>query len=149
MKNSEEEIEALKEKFKDKLGEIEINIIEDEVINAGYNNKIVTLTSGLIKDDDLFIEGLALIIAHEIGHHYAPDFSPKCATREVEADFFAVCNLASIWDDQNYAANIDKAIQQYIKILDKLVPETDLQIRKKVMESARDSVFEICPTHVE
>lgn len=65
------------------------------------NERHVTLYGGLIRNKWLRVEGVALVIAHEIGHHYggAPRYAnPSWASCEGQADYWgALIAMREVW----------------------------------------------------
>jgi hypothetical protein len=74
----------------------------------------VALKGGLIRHLDLELEGIALILAHEIGHHYGgqPTF-PSGLSCEGQADYYGVRDgMRKVWFGDQYSTMTDVAIQQ-------------------------------------
>lgn len=74
----------------------------------------VALLGGLIRTEALELEGIALILAHELGHHYggAPTY-PDGLSCEGQADFFGARNvMRKVWFGESYLSTMTKAITQ-------------------------------------
>ena len=95
-----------------------------------YNNEVnayawiengkryVSLLGGLIRDPDLEIEGIALILAHELGHHYGgpPTYPNSPLSCEGQADFYGANNIMRVtWFGSFYYDVMIKAIAQMAK----------------------------------
>lgn len=90
----------------------------DEEVNAyawvQNGTRYVALKGGLIRLASLEIEGIALIIAHELGHHYAgtPTY-PGGLSCEGQADYYAaLVIMRRAWFGEMYLTMMDKAIAQ-------------------------------------
>ena len=90
----------------------------DEDVNAyaWVENGVrhVSLKGGLIRHLDLELEGLALILAHELGHHYGgPPTFPHGLSCEGQADYTGVRDvMRNVWFGMTYITTTDAAIQQ-------------------------------------
>jgi hypothetical protein len=74
----------------------------------------VALKGGLVRDQDLEIEGIAVVMAHELAHHYggAPTF-PNGLSCEGQADYRGVRNIMrKVWFGQEYPTTTDAGIAQ-------------------------------------
>ncbi len=123
---------------------VEIEIISQKNPSASYGNGCVTITSGLLDflaEMHLDMRCLALLIAHEIAHHYQPKFWYGVNTREAEADFFAVCNLVIVWDKYHYIKNIGPAIGQFESYLNGKGRVPNVKERIHVMKAAKEFVL--------
>jgi hypothetical protein len=76
----------------------------------------VDMKSGLVRTEALKVEALALIFAHEIGHHYGgPPLYPTGdhLSCEGQADFFGARNvMRRVWFGEFYITMMDQAIAQ-------------------------------------
>jgi hypothetical protein len=75
----------------------------------------VALLGGLVRDVALEIDGISLVLAHEIGHHYggAPTYPNSTMSCEGQADFFAVRNIMRrVWFGETYVTRTEAAINQ-------------------------------------
>ncbi|MGW2678957.1 hypothetical protein [Streptomyces sp. NPDC001436] len=74
----------------------------------------VDLKGGLVRDVDLELEGIALVLAHELAHHYGgPPTFPTGLSCEGQADFRGVRNIMRVvWFGDSYIATVDPAIAQ-------------------------------------
>ncbi|MDJ1135012.1 hypothetical protein [Streptomyces iconiensis] len=74
----------------------------------------VALKGGLVRDQDLELEGIALVLAHELAHHYGgtPTF-PGGLSCEGQADYRGVRNIMrKVWFGDSYIATTDAGIAQ-------------------------------------
>ncbi len=74
----------------------------------------VELKGGLVRDADLELEGIAVVLAHELAHHYGgPPTHPGGLSCEGQADFFAVRNvMRKVWFGESYITTTDAGIAQ-------------------------------------
>ena len=74
----------------------------------------VSLEGGLIRDEDLDIEGLALVLAHELAHHYGGDPShPGGLSCEGQSDYFGVRNVMRVvWFGEDYFTKATRGTTQ-------------------------------------
>lgn len=105
----------------------EINFLldwESEEVNAyawvGENDgkRYVQLKGGLVRAKELEVEGIALVLAHEIGHHYGgePVYSSGGLSCEGQADFYASRDIMRVvWFGEYYITVMEKAIDQMSK----------------------------------
>ncbi|WP_326686526.1 MULTISPECIES: Hint domain-containing protein [unclassified Streptomyces] len=78
------------------------------------NVRHVALKGGLVRDQDLELEGIALVLAHELAHHYGgtPTF-PSGLSCEGQADYRGVRNIMrKVWFGDSYITTTDAAIAQ-------------------------------------
>ncbi|WP_405535263.1 hypothetical protein OG426_54615 (plasmid) [Streptomyces canus] len=74
----------------------------------------VSLKGGLIRDADLELEGIAVVLAHELAHHYGgiPTF-PSGLSCEGQADYRGVRNIMrKVWFGESYFTMVDPGIAQ-------------------------------------
>lgn len=90
---------------------------EDEVnayawVESGVRH--VSLKGGLIRHSAMEVEGIALVLAHEIAHHYGgPPTFPEGLSCEGEADYSAVRDMMrKIWFGEDYIIKAEAGIQQ-------------------------------------
>lgn len=63
-----------------------------------YGRKIVVVCGGLVRLDGLYMEGLAIILAHELGHLYGGDPSEDHGSCQGQADYFGIgVILRNVW----------------------------------------------------
>lgn len=74
----------------------------------------VSLEGGLIREEDLEIEGLALILAHELAHHYGGDPShPGGLSCEGQSDYYGVRNvMRAVWFGEDYFTKATRGTTQ-------------------------------------
>jgi hypothetical protein len=74
----------------------------------------VDLKGGLVRDNDLDIEGVALVLAHELAHHYGgPPLFPSGMACEGQADFRGVgVVMRKVWFGKFYFNIVEPAIAQ-------------------------------------
>lgn len=75
----------------------------------------VALLGGLIRHPALDIEGLSVVTAHEIGHHYGgtPGYPGSTLSCEGQADYFGVRNIMRrVWFGEFYATTATRGITQ-------------------------------------
>lgn len=75
----------------------------------------VALLGGLIRHPSLDVEGLSLVTAHELGHHYggAPTYPNSTLSCEGQADYFGVRNIMRrVWFGEYYSTTVVRAITQ-------------------------------------
>jgi hypothetical protein len=79
-----------------------------------YRKGFVLVKGAMARLDALEMEGLALVVAHEVGHLLGvPDGSPTGVTCEGEADYYgAKIVLRKLWFGEYYADNVIKAVDQ-------------------------------------
>ena len=80
--------------------------------------KFVYLSGGLARIEGFDYDGVALALAHEVGHLYGkPDGSPSGVTCEGEADYYgAAIVLRKVWFGTFYFEGLQRAIDQ-VKVL--------------------------------
>lgn len=90
----------------------------DNTVNAyaWVDNRVrhVALKGGLIRHVALELEGIALVLAHELGHHYGgnPTF-PGGLSCEGQADYFGVAVIMrNVWFGEQYITTADAGISQ-------------------------------------
>jgi|GEM_PF-2354993 len=86
--------------------------------------KYVLLNGGLLRIDGFEYEGIALAVAHEVGHLYGtPDGSPLAVTCEGEADYYgAKIALRKLWFGELYGNFIEKSVEQLKLVYSYLTP---------------------------
>jgi len=90
----------------------------DEEVNAyaWVENGVrhVALLGGLVRHRALELEGIALVLAHELGHHYGgPPTYPSGLSCEGQADWHGVANIMrEVWFGQFYGQVVTPAIAQ-------------------------------------
>lgn len=74
----------------------------------------VALKGGLVRHVALELEGIALVLAHELAHHYGGDPTfPGGLSCEGQADYRGVRNVMRVvWFGEQYIAMTDRGIQQ-------------------------------------
>ncbi|NOU77447.1 hypothetical protein GC101_00985 [Paenibacillus sp. LMG 31459] len=75
----------------------------------------VQILGGLVRSTTLELEGLALVVAHEIGHHYGgePTYPGSTLSCEGQADFYGARNvMRKVWFGEFYISVTEKAISQ-------------------------------------
>jgi hypothetical protein len=74
----------------------------------------VALKGGLIRDADIQLEAIALVLAHELSHHYGgPPTFPGGLSCEGQADFNGVMVvMRAVWFGDQYLTVTEAAIQQ-------------------------------------
>ena len=74
----------------------------------------VALMGGLVRHASLALEGISLVLAHELAHHYGgPPTFPGGLSCEGQADYFGVRNIMRrVWFDEQYITTTDAAIAQ-------------------------------------
>jgi hypothetical protein len=74
----------------------------------------VSLEGGLIRDQDLELEGLSLVLAHELAHHYGgPPTFPGGLSCEGQADYKGVqIIMRNVWFGPQYNTTTGPAIAQ-------------------------------------
>lgn len=74
----------------------------------------VALLGGLVRDAALELEGIALVLAHELGHHYGgPPQFPNGLSCEGQADYRGVRDIMrKVWFGESYITMTDAAIKQ-------------------------------------
>eukprot|EP00456_Euglypha_rotunda_P041381 TRINITY_DN320_c0_g1_i4.p1 TRINITY_DN320_c0_g1~~TRINITY_DN320_c0_g1_i4.p1 ORF type:complete len:248 (+),score=24.67 TRINITY_DN320_c0_g1_i4:245-988(+) len=86
------------------------------VEHDGTGQRRVDIKGGLVRDMALELEGIALVIAHEIGHHRggAPTGGhPDGLSCEGQADYFGVSAvMRQVWFGQQYPTTLAPAIAQ-------------------------------------
>lgn len=90
----------------------------DNTVNAfawtQNGQRHVALKGGLVRHVALELEGIALVLAHELAHHYggAPGF-PGGLSCEGQADYYGVRTIMrNVWFGEQYLAVMEKAIPQ-------------------------------------
>lgn len=74
----------------------------------------VDLKGGLVRDRDLELEGISVVLAHELAHHYGgvPTF-PSGLSCEGQADYRGVRNvMRKVWFGESYFTMVDPGIAQ-------------------------------------
>ncbi|WDZ63365.1 M48 family metalloprotease [Paenibacillus polymyxa] len=91
---------------------------DSEVVNAYAwetdGKKYVQIKGGLVRSTTLELEGLSLVLAHEIGHHYGgePTYDGILSC-EGQADFYGARNVMRVvWFGEFYIDVMKKAIKQ-------------------------------------
>src|SRR5579875_385137 len=91
----------------------------DDTVNAfaWIDNGVrhVALKGGLVRDAALLLEGIALVLAHELGHHYGgpPTFPGNGLSCEGQADYAGVLIIMrKVWFGDQYNRTTTAAIQQ-------------------------------------
>jgi hypothetical protein len=91
----------------------------DDTVNAfawidATGTRHVAIKGGLVRHFALQMEGIALVIAHETGHHYGgPPTFPSGLSCEGQADFAGVRDvMRKAWFGDQYAAMVIPAIAQ-------------------------------------
>jgi hypothetical protein len=74
----------------------------------------VAMMGGLVRDQDLELEGLALVLAHELAHHYGGSPTGTSGLScEGQADYFGVRNvMRKVWFGESYITTTDAGIAQ-------------------------------------
>lgn len=99
----------------------EINYLLDwdsEVVNAYAwktgGKRYIQLLGGLVRSQALELEGISLIIAHEVAHHYAGEPTyPSGLSCEGQSDYYAANTIMrKVWFGEQYIMVIEKAINQ-------------------------------------
>ena len=74
----------------------------------------VAIMGGLVRDMRLELEGIAVVLAHEIGHHYGgPPTYPHGASCEGQADYYGVgFVMRKVWFGDDYQLKTDRGIGQ-------------------------------------
>lgn len=74
----------------------------------------VALMGGLVRDQDLELEGISLVLAHELAHHYGgPPTFPGGLSCEGQADYNAVLIIMrKVWFGLQYNTTTDAGIAQ-------------------------------------
>lgn len=97
---------ALKKRLEDLYSKdgLKVKIIywKSNIENASYNpkTKTVTIYGGLLKNINLWIEGLSIIAAHEFGHFYAGPRTGTLTASEREADHWStLVGNRQFWDE--------------------------------------------------
>jgi len=75
----------------------------------------VAMKGGLIRHMAMEVEGIALVLAHELAHHYGgvPTFPSNGLSCEGQADFYGVRNvMRKVWFGQQYITTAEAGIQQ-------------------------------------
>jgi hypothetical protein len=74
----------------------------------------VEIKGGLVRDVDLELEGIAVVVAHELAHHYGgPPTHPGGLSCEGQADFFGVRNvMRKVRFGESYITTTDAGIAQ-------------------------------------
>lgn len=74
----------------------------------------VALKGGLVRHASLELEGIALVLAHELSHHYGgPPTFPGGLSCEGQADYRGVSRIMrAVWFGEQYITVTDTAIQQ-------------------------------------
>ncbi|TLS45368.1 hypothetical protein FE633_14945 [Streptomyces montanus] len=78
------------------------------------NVRHVSLKGGLVRDQDLELEGISVVLAHELAHHYGgvPSF-PSGLSCEGQADYRGVRNIMrKVWFGDSYIDTTDAGIAQ-------------------------------------
>jgi hypothetical protein len=90
----------------------------DDTVNAyawvENGTRHVALLGGLIRTEALELEGISLILAHELGHHYggAPTY-PQGLSCEGQADYYGASTIMrKLWFGITYINMMDPAIDQ-------------------------------------
>ncbi|WP_059051430.1 M48 family metalloprotease [Paenibacillus senegalimassiliensis] len=89
----------------------------DEVNAVAWKDnekRYVQVFGGLVRSTTLELEGLSLVIAHELGHHYGgePTYDGELSC-EGQADFYGARNIMrKVWFGEFYIQVMEKAIQQ-------------------------------------
>ena len=81
--------------------------------------RYVEILGGMVRAQPIEIEGLALVIAHELGHHYggAPTY-PNGLSCEGQADYYGANNIMRVtWFGEYYVSMMEKAIVQLGNLL--------------------------------
>ena len=102
----------------------------DDSVNAyawveNGNERHVSLKGGLVRHNALELEGIALVLAHELAHHYGglPTF-PHGLSCEGQADYYGVAAIMrTVWFGEYYLDAADKAIAQMANFFG--VPNSD------------------------
>ncbi|MFZ6653949.1 hypothetical protein [Undibacterium sp. TJN19] len=82
-------------------------------VNPASGQQTVYLSGGLARIKGFAVEGLALALAHEVGHLLGWPLLPGGVTCEGRADWFAAAvALRAIWFGEEHAARLPKAIAQ-------------------------------------
>lgn len=90
----------------------------DDTVNAyaWVQNGVrhVAILGGLVRHFALELEGVALVLAHEIAHHYGGDPSfPGGLTCEGQSDYYGVAVvMRRVWFGEDYATKADRGTQQ-------------------------------------
>lgn len=127
---SREMVDAIVERFRAAYPDVVYHIDwEDETANAyawrANGQRHVQLLGGLIRHRALFTEGIGLVLAHELGHHYGgpPTYSSGLSC-EGQADYWgAGTAMRGTWGDA-YAAQMEPAIGQVFAFFSKGVITT-------------------------
>jgi hypothetical protein len=110
---------------------------DDETVNAyawmENGKRHVALLGGLLRHKAIGMEGIGLVLAHELGHHYGgpPLYSGSGLSCEGQADYWgASVGMRSAWGNQ-YRTQMLSAIDQLDKFFSKglvseLTPEQEL-----------------------
>lgn len=90
----------------------------DDTVNAfaWVENGVrhVAIKGGLVRDADIKLEAIALVVAHETGHHYGgPPTFPGGLSCEGQADYYGVLVvMRNVWFGDQYLAFTSAGIQQ-------------------------------------
>ncbi|HYF32537.1 MAG TPA: hypothetical protein VD993_15540 [Chitinophagaceae bacterium] len=87
--------------------------------------RIVEIHGGLVRIKSFKAEGIALMIAHEVGHHFggAPkDLVETWRSCEGQADYYAVSVMREVFGVSNYINMTRKAIRQVTKFFGAFSP---------------------------
>lgn len=84
----------------------------------------ISLEGGLIRHLDLDIEGLALVLAHELSHHYGGDPSSNGGLScEGQSDYFGVKNvMRRVWFGEDYFTKATRGTTQMAAFFDTTEP---------------------------
>jgi hypothetical protein len=102
----------------------------DDEVNAyawvQNGTRYVALKGGLIRLTSLELEGISLVLAHELAHHYGgPPTYPHGLSCEGQADYYgALVIMRRAWFGEMYLTMMDKAIPQ-LKSLFGFIPVVD------------------------
>lgn len=121
---SQVQAEALAEFYRRSYGDVTYHIDwYDETVNAfawvDRGVRHVALKGGMLRVEYLEEEGIALVLAHELAHHYGgqPTYSNGLSC-EGQADFFGARNIMrKIWVGESYLSTMEKAIKQLKRFL--------------------------------
>ena len=85
-------------------------------IDKGTGQRRIDIKGGLVRDNALELEGIAVVIAHELAHHYGGEPTgghPDKLSCEGQADYEAVASIMrKVWFGEQYIQTVDRGIEQ-------------------------------------
>lgn len=122
---------------------------DNETVNAyawrtDDGSRFVQILGGLVRSTSLELEGLALVIAHEIGHHYGgePTHADSDLSCEGQADYYGARNvMRKVWFGEFYLLVMEKAIIQLSDFFDVSLINN---IEKAAFRDERANTFNAC-----